>query len=77
MALNASIIKSPSVKLGWTMTRNFANLGFVLAMIFIAYATMLRLQNYDIKMLGRLVVIALLINFSLAISGVILDFSTK
>ena len=78
MALNASIIKSPSVKLGWTMTRNFANLGFVLAMIFIAYATMLRLQNYDIKkMLGRLVVIALLINFSLAISGVILDFSHK
>jgi hypothetical protein len=76
MNLNASIINSPAVQQGWKMARNFANLGFVLAMIFIAYATMLRLQNYNLfQMLRRLLVIALLINFSLAISGVILNLS--
>lgn len=76
LKLNGSLLKSPTVQIGWTITRDLANLGFVLAIIFIAFATMLRLNRYGMKQnLWRLVVVALLVNFSLSIAGLFIDAS--
>ncbi|MFA6494779.1 MAG: hypothetical protein WC246_00200 [Candidatus Paceibacterota bacterium] len=53
---------------GWSMFRDLANLGFVLGIIIIAFATIFRWKNYSAsQILWKLIVAALLVNFSLAI----------
>lgn len=74
--LNSQVVQSPTVQVGWVITRDLANLGFVLAIILIAFATILRVESYEMKQtLWKLIVAALLINFSLVIAGVFIDFS--
>lgn len=64
------------VTIGWAITRDLANMFFALILLIIAFATILRIETYGIKqILWRLVVAALLINFSLVLAGVIIDFS--
>ncbi len=67
---------SPAVQNGWETTRDFVNLFFVLILLVIALSTILRIEQYGIKkLLPRLIIAALLINFSLVFAGVILDFA--
>ncbi len=74
--LNSQVIQSPTVQTGWIIARDLANLGFVLAIILIAFATILRIESYEMKKtLWKLIVAALLINFSLVIAGIFIDFS--
>ncbi len=64
------------VKTGWTVTRDFANMLFILFMIVIAFATILRIEGYGIKkLLPKVIGIALLINFSMVLCSVVVDFS--
>ncbi len=64
------------VTIGWEITRDIANLGFVLVIILIALATIVRYQDYGAKkLLPRLIGAALLVNFSLSIAGVFIGFS--
>jgi hypothetical protein len=64
------------VHTGWQIVLNFANLGFVLAIIIIAFATIFRLQGYQMKqILWKLIVAALLVNFSLVIAGTFINVS--
>jgi hypothetical protein len=54
--------------------RDFANLGFVLAIIVIAIGFILRLQSYGSqRTLTRLIFAAILVNFSLVIAGIFID----
>ena len=63
-------------KIGWSVTRDVANLFFVVFMIIIAFGTILRIEQYGVKtLLPKLIIIALLINFSFVICSVIIDFS--
>lgn len=63
------------VGIGWTFTRDLANMFFILVLAFIAIATILRIRNYEAKkILPKLIIMALLINFSPVIVGVIVDF---
>lgn len=72
--LNSRIILSPIVQNGWLIMRDFTNLGIVIALIFIAFATMLNIENYDLKkIIPKLVIIGILINFSLSIAGSLID----
>ncbi|OGF86353.1 hypothetical protein A3I28_01935 [Candidatus Giovannonibacteria bacterium RIFCSPLOWO2_02_FULL_43_37] len=65
-----------AVQKGWEVSRNIANLFFILILLAIAIATILRIQSYNAKqLLPKLIVIALLINFSLTISYVVIDFA--
>ena len=65
---------NPIIKLGLDVTRSFVNMGLVLAMIVIAFTTILRTKNYETqKLLFKLIVVALLINFSHVICGIIVD----
>jgi len=64
------------VKIIWTVTRNLANLGIILGFVFTAIATILKIEKYSWdKMLWRLVLVALLVNFSLVICGMLVDLS--
>ncbi|HEY4526015.1 MAG TPA: hypothetical protein VJL32_02890, partial [Candidatus Paceibacterota bacterium] len=76
LQINTGIASSPPVKIGFPITLAFANLCFVLAIIVIAVATIVRFQSYGVKQaLWRLVVIAILVNFGLVIANSILVFS--
>jgi hypothetical protein len=67
------------VNAGWRATRDFANLFFALILLFIAIATVLNtggLDNFTAKrMLPKFIFAALLINFSKAIVGFLIDIS--
>ncbi|MEK9186347.1 MAG: hypothetical protein AAB885_02040 [Patescibacteria group bacterium] len=64
------------VKEGFKVVLSLTNLGFVLAIIVIAIATILRIENYAIKKtLWKLIVAALLVNFSFVLVTPIISFS--
>lgn len=79
LKLNLSVTdmtKNVLVDVGWRITRDIANLGFVLTMIVIAFATIVGSESYGYKkLLPKLIAAAILVNFSLAIAGVFIDFS--
>lgn len=72
-----SFIDAPVVKIMWPIVLGIANLGFLLALIVIALLVTLRLDvgGGIRKLLPRLLLGAILINFSLIICGLVLDFS--
>lgn len=73
-SLNPAV--SPAVAIGWPIARNFANMIVVLGFIVIAVATILRIKEYEAKaLLAKLVIAALLVNFSLVICGIVIDVS--
>ena len=54
------------VATGWAFTRDVVNIFFIFALLFIAIATILGVESYGAKaLLPRLIIIALLVNFSL------------
>jgi hypothetical protein len=64
------------VNLGWTNVLSVANMFFVIFLIIIAFSTILGIERYNYRsILWKLIVAALLINFSLVIAGVFVDFS--
>jgi len=76
LSLNFDILNNPMIDVGWGISRDLANLGFVLFIIIIAIATILRIQQYEAKStLGKLIAVALLVNFSLLFASVFIDFS--
>ena len=61
---------------GWPVVRDFCNMFFILILLVIGFATILRVENYGLKrLLPRLVIVAVLINFSKTICGLLIDFS--
>jgi hypothetical protein len=76
MSLNMVIFDMPLLEEGWKIVRDVANLGFVLAIIIIAVATIVRYEEYGTKkLLPKLIAAAILVNFSLTIGAVFIDFS--
>jgi len=68
--------KAKLVQEGWKVARDLANMFFVLILLAIAFATILRIETYGMKsLLPKLIIAALLINFSLVFAGVVIDFS--
>jgi hypothetical protein len=62
------------VKLGWVMVRDIANMFFVVALLVIAFATILGVEKYEWKKsLVKIVIMAILINFSNLIAQIIID----
>ena len=71
-----SLQDSSIVELGWETLRDLVNMFFVLALLVIALATILRVEIYGMKsLLPKLIGVALLINFSLVMAGAVIDFS--
>jgi len=70
----ASYTHSVAVNIGWPIVRDLANMMVVLGFVVIGIATALRIKEYEAKqLLAKLIVAALLINFSLLICGIFID----
>lgn len=68
---------STFVQTNWALVRDFVGIIFIVILVFIAFSTILRFQKYNIwSLLPKFIAVAILINFSLVISGVILDVSS-
>ncbi len=62
------------VQLGWVMVRDIANMFFVVALLLIAFGTILGLEEYEWKKnLAKLILSAILINFSNLIAQLCID----
>lgn len=67
---------APTVIDGWTFVRDALNFVFILALLAIAFATIAGIEEYGIRrLLPRLLIAALLVNFSLAIAGAFIQVS--
>ncbi len=67
-------INAPVVLLGWNMIRDVANMFFVVILLVIAFSTILGLEQYEWrKALVKLVLAAILVNFSNLILQLIID----
>ncbi len=68
--------ESEGVIKGWVIVRDLCNMFFILVLLMIAFATILRLENYSMKKyLPKLLIIAVLINFSKTICLFLIDVS--
>jgi len=69
-------VRSAAVTTGWVLTRDIANMFFILVLLAIAFGTILKIEslNYQ-KILPKLLIMAVLINFSKTICGVVIDFA--
>ncbi len=78
LAFNQNVYNSPFIQTGFGIVLSLANLGFVLALIVIAIATILRRDTYGAKAtLWRLVVMAILVNFGLVITAPIVNLANN
>ena len=71
-------ISSNLVQATWPFVQGLANLGFIVALLYIAFATTLRLESVSTsvqRLLPKLLIAALLVNFSLVIGGLMIDMS--
>ena len=69
-------LSAPPVAVGWGIVRDLCNMFFVLILLIIAFATILHIPNYSIKqLLKRVIIFAILINFSKMICGLLIDFA--
>lgn len=78
MSLNlASLITSMAiVNIGWTIFRDISNICFIFILLVIAIATILQIESYNVKKLLRnVILVALLLNFSLFFTKVVIDAS--
>ena len=67
-------IRSGAVSNGWVIARDISNMFFVIILLVIAFATILRIENYSYKKwLPKLILMAVLINFSKTICGLMID----
>ncbi len=70
------IINVEAVTQGWIIVRDLCNMFFILILLVVAFATILRIESYQWKkILPKLLIMAVLINFSKTICGLIIDFS--
>lgn len=75
---NQKLLDSPGILTGFEISLSFVNLGFILAIVIIAIMTILRREQYGMKQnLWRLIVAALLVNFSLVFARVIIGFADE
>lgn len=71
----SDFINAPVVQGGWVVIRDISNMFFILILLIIAFATILRLESYSWKKnLPKLLIMAVLINFSKTICGLAIDF---
>jgi hypothetical protein len=62
----------------WQQVRDMLNIAFILVLLFSAFATIFQVEKYSYKkILLRLVIMALLVNFSFPISRFIIDISNS
>jgi len=70
-----SFLDNQAVNIGWPLVRDLCNMFFVVLLLFIAFGTILNIPNYSYKnTFFKLILMAVLINFSKTIMGFAIDF---
>lgn len=68
--------KNEFIKIGWTLLRDFTNLLFVLGLAYIGLATALERRTFQVtKTFPKLIIVALLINFTPLLCGIFVDLA--
>lgn len=76
VTLNSDMYRLPFVQTIWTIVRDFANIFFILVLLYAAFQVILGLgHGGGKKIIASVILMALLVNFSLFISRVIIDSS--
>lgn len=74
--LNKTLAQLQVVDRAWGVGRDVANMFFIFILLFIAIATILQIEQYGAKtLLVKVIIVAVLINFSLVITKVVIDTS--
>ncbi|HMB25955.1 MAG TPA: hypothetical protein VKP03_00905, partial [Patescibacteria group bacterium] len=75
IAAHNEFVTSPAVTKGWVLMRDTCNLLFVIILLVIAFGQILGIEKYSIKKtLPKVVIAAILVNFSKLICGLMIDF---
>ncbi len=70
VAVWSEFVSVPAVETGWVVIRDLCNMFFIVILLVIAFATILRIESYNIKqLLPKVIIMAVLINFSKTICG--------
>jgi len=70
------VTQMPALQVGWSTFRDLANIFFIFILIWIAISTILNLKSHaTMGLLVKIIIVALLINFSLFFTKVIIDTS--
>lgn len=73
---NSSSYTNEFVEKGWGVVRDVANIFFIIALLYIAIKTVLSLEgSHNKKLIANIIIIALVINFSLFTTKVVIDAS--
>ncbi|MFH1866852.1 MAG: hypothetical protein ABIJ81_02090 [Patescibacteria group bacterium] len=71
-----NFINVPAVEKGWVLLRDVMNMFFIVLLLVISFGTVFRWENYHYKkLLGKLMIMAVLVNFSKGITGLMIDFA--
>ncbi len=66
----------PQVENAWGTVRDLANMFFILILLLMSFGTILQVQGYGYRqMLSKLLLMAILVNFSKSIVAILIDFS--
>lgn len=65
----------PAINIAWGTIRDIANMGFIFILLYAAIKTILGIGEDTQKLIVRIVVVAILINFSLFFTKIIIDIS--
>ena len=77
VAAYSDFIHADAVSKGWVVVRDVCNMFFVVILLVIAFATILGQEEYGAKkMLPKLIIAAVLINFSKMICGLMIDVAS-
>jgi len=76
IASYSTFLDSGAVSYGWVLVRDICNMFFVVILLLIAFGTILQQEKYNYKVwLPKLVLMAILINFSKTICGLLIDIA--
>lgn len=76
MSFSQLLDQVPAINDGWVVTRNLANVVMIFVILYIAVSIIIQLGSGDKKrLLARIIIIALLINFSAFFTRVVIDAS--
>lgn len=76
VSLSSSLFTDPFVSKAWTVVRDLSNIFFILILLYIAVKIILGMKGHDVKnMIVQVIIMALLINFSMFFTGVVIDTS--
>ena len=75
-SLNSESVDTNFANEGWELTRDMANIGFIFILLYIAFRKILSIGGFTLQSIViKLIIVALLVNFSLFFTKVVIDAS--